>query len=737
MSDSGFGNISSPARAAGKGGVVGNAQIVQITKLPDGLNNIAKTIRLEGEITKAKNDGSLRITTPSGDIEVKVRGSRQPQEGQRIEIEIPAGRPPRQASLRNAPQIADQSSRITTTPNAASTQPTPQQIERTTIAGTNRISPAPINAEAPRQNTAQTPIQTRAAPSQPIPPAIQETANQVNISAAQSQARPLSPEAVVRLISVPPAQAQTIATMFFQAQPAPLQNIITKADLAANLIAKNAQDQLGQILLKNIQLVPSQALIPKIQPQISTPVAQLLSLTPQSQNLAQPILTNNFFQTPALNTLTQPNSAAATLVPPVISQQASTVLLPIFNSQIISEQQTLPIESIKNILQAETRVSTANQIITPSAQNQISQPATLTALPVTFDPANPATLISQRTERIDVQVLRIIPPQLNLTAPIVPNNQPQIPVPAATQFTTPIISNNNASTITAQVTGFTSNNLPLVTLRLPGAPLPQSFVLQYSANNLQLGSQLQIMPKTPAGTTVAQQALPTLTANNPLLRGFQWPALEELYNGLMRINPQAAASLTRTLPNASNPAQIAPAAMMFIAAVKSGNMAGFFGDKKLDLIQRSGGSDILSRLTQAASNTSRTQAVEPASGGEWRAVPLPMFWEGEIHHITLYTRHESQQEQKKDQGGGQTRFVFDLSLSRMGDVQIDGLLRDKRLDLVIRTQSAFSEPMQQTMRQAYSGALGQTELSGELSFQGSTKNWVHVLEKSKQLGVHV
>jgi len=233
--------------------------------------------------------------------------------------------------------------------------------------------------------------------------------------------------------------------------------------------------------------------------------------------------------------------------------------------------------------------------------------------------------------------------------------------------------------------------------------------------------------------------LPTLQpqlTSNALLRGFQWPALDQLYNNLLQVSPQAAASLTKSLPNAGNPAQMGAAAMMFIAAVKSGDLSGFLGDKKIDLIRQAGKADILSKLTQTT-NTVRAGAPEPATAGEWRAVPLPMFWEGEIHKITLFTRNENQQQQQEQNENSQTRFVFDLSLTRMGDVQLDGLLRGRRLDLVIRTQNAFSEPMQQTMRQAYSGALDQTELSGELNFQGSTKNWVHVLEEKEQLGVDV
>jgi hypothetical protein len=59
--------------------------------------------------------------------------------------------------------------------------------------------------------------------------------------------------------------------------------------------------------------------------------------------------------------------------------------------------------------------------------------------------------------------------------------------------------------------------------------------------------------------------------------------------------------------------------------------------------------------------------------------------------------------QQKDQQGKQTRFIFDLSLDALGKVQLDGLFRAKRLDLIVRTLTPFSLPMQQDMRRIYSG----------------------------------
>lgn len=638
MSDSGFGQISSPAGTSPKGGANNGGHVVKIVKLPEALSNNTKALKLEGEVTQQNKNGSVRISTSKGDIDVQVRGNKQPQKGQRVEIDLPAGRPPRQATLRQTT--------VRNTPRTTTASPPPQ------------TTPAPQTVQITHSVARPTPAQP------PVPPAVQEAVLQGNASnPATPQTRAITPEAVIRLLPAPPAQAQTIVREYLQTLPQPQLAALARTELSANLIVQNAEGQLSQALLQ-------------------APKNSLTQLNLQLQNTNQPLLKNSFFQTP---TIQQTLLTTPTGTPP------STTIPTLLNTAIIQAPQT----------------------------------ATLT--PIALDPTNPATLASSRLSQIDIQVLKITPPNITLTPPATP------------PFTPPLTSANNATTITAQVTSFTQGGLPLVTLQWPGSSLPQNFILQFNSNNLQLGTQLQISPQaTASAASTITTPLPQLSTANPLLQGFQWPALDELYNGLLRISPQAAASLSRALPNAGNPAQMGAAAMMFIAAVRSGDIGGWLGDKKIDLIQRMGRGNILGRLVQNSANAVQPTAAEVPTASEWRAVPLPMFWEGEIHKITLYTKQENQNNQKDNQdNNGQTRFVFDLSLSRMGDIQLDGLLRDKRLDLVVRTQNSFSAPMQQTMRQAYTTALGSTELTGDLNFQGSTNNWVHVLQEKEQLGVEV
>ena len=111
------------------------------------------------------------------------------------------------------------------------------------------------------------------------------------------------------------------------------------------------------------------------------------------------------------------------------------------------------------------------------------------------------------------------------------------------------------------------------------------------------------------------------------------------------------------------------------------------------------------------------------------------MWENQIQKIALYYKNDSQQEQNNNPENRQHRFIFDLSLDAMGPVQVDGLFRAQRLDLIVRAKEPFSQPMQTEMRRLYAGALGKTGVTGDLSFQNRPDQWVTITPESGQFGI--
>lgn len=722
-SDGGFGSIARPGQAAAQQNLGRGGTALQILRLPDTLNNNPQAVRLPGQITQVNANGSIRIATPEGNIDAQVRNTNSLQTGQQIDVEIPAGRPPQQATLRpSSVQTPTPENRQTN----AQQNSAPVDNRALNRAASDNASAAARGATTTTTNTAR-PEQRFLTPNN----AQTTQATPERVTSQVQNPAPLQQAATVRLIAIPPAQAQQIATQSAQALTA-LPTSVNTAPVTANIIAENVQTQ---ILNSALQTTQTAAPTPQVT-QATNSLQNLLNNTALNQSLQTPALSQNVnLATPVTQSAAQQNASNVlqfTTVP-LLSNPAQPLPLTALTPQDIATPliQNLSVATPQNA--QVTGQGALQQTLAQPLQQPIS--TSLTPAQVTFDPTNPASVQNTPLGRIDIQIVAIQPPQANITAPLQAGQPaPQI-IPATTNFTPPIVNtNNNAVTITAQVTGFTAQGLPLVTLPpIGGRTISQSYVLQFNSNNVQLGTQLQITTQNPVLAAQAQ----TTPAVNPLLRGFQWPAINQLYNTLFQINPQAATSLTNTLPTLGNPAQTASAAMLFIAAVKSGDITQFLGQNKTEMIQRAGRENILRALSQD-SGTQTARGAEAPTTNEWRAVPLPMFWQNEIHKITLYTRHENEKNNDPDnEGNDQTRFVFDLNLTRMGDMQIDGYLKEKRLDLIVRAQNMFSSPMQQAMRQAYSNALDHTDLSGELNFQGSTKNWVHVLEQNEQLGVDV
>jgi hypothetical protein len=132
----------------------------------------------------------------------------------------------------------------------------------------------------------------------------------------------------------------------------------------------------------------------------------------------------------------------------------------------------------------------------------------------------------------------------------------------------------------------------------------------------------------------------------------------------------------------------------------------------------------------ALGNRADTQALSQ----DWRATILPYYHDQQVHKLPLFYKHG--QEEEKDESGRRRqtlRFLFDLKLSRMGQVQVDGFMQPERLDMIMRTKTPLSVPMQSMMKGLYVGAMEKSNLRGELSFQFKPENWVSLDDKLSEL----
>ena len=251
---------------------------------------------------------------------------------------------------------------------------------------------------------------------------------------------------------------------------------------------------------------------------------------------------------------------------------------------------------------------------------------------------------------------------------------------------------------------------------------------------LPVGSTV-VFELTPVTLTQVAAQVPELSAFLPAtlsdrnifepLSSKSWPALQETLNTVSGLTPETVTSALRnTLPTPTP--KLVPTALFFLAALRAGNIESWLGPNILQTLRDVGKRDIADRLGSDFSRLS-AQSKEPLSG-EWRAVSLPMLHDNQLSQLQFFIRRQQDEKNKDsdDKAAPAVRFILNLNLSRMGDLQLDGLLRRKSFDVVLRTAEPLPFSMRQDLMRAFGKGLEQNTMQGSISFQTKAQHWVRI-----------
>ena len=202
------------------------------------------------------------------------------------------------------------------------------------------------------------------------------------------------------------------------------------------------------------------------------------------------------------------------------------------------------------------------------------------------------------------------------------------------------------------------------------------------------------------------------------------PVLREAVAVLSAADPTLATQFVRSvLPQANT--QLASTLLFFLAATRGGDVRGWMGGRVATALEETGRADLMPKLAAELSVPARTAPDSVA--GEWRSQQIPLYQDGEVGGMAVHVRR-SGEDGGADGDGGEDgrRFLLDVDLSRMGPLQFDGLIRDRRFDLVIRSKAAFPDSMRQDIRTLFRDASEAVGLRGGLTFQAGSHDWVTV-----------
>lgn len=233
----------------------------------------------------------------------------------------------------------------------------------------------------------------------------------------------------------------------------------------------------------------------------------------------------------------------------------------------------------------------------------------------------------------------------------------------------------------------------------------------------------------PDGTTVTLEALdpirdqpatltpadPPTAATKPLDQFLMkldedWPALRDLTAQAAALAPAATSAFTQTRvpgPDARAAAQI----MFFLSVLRTGDIAGWLGNDIVRVLERSGQRGLIDRLGDDFRQLRRLGDESGAS--DWRLLLFPFAGGEKIEPIHLFVRGQ----RREQQDDHDLRFVVDLRMSALGAIQLDGLLRGRRFDLIVRSHSDLDDNRRQSITEIFGSGLAVIGYQGGIGFQ--------------------
>ena len=106
-----------------------------------------------------------------------------------------------------------------------------------------------------------------------------------------------------------------------------------------------------------------------------------------------------------------------------------------------------------------------------------------------------------------------------------------------------------------------------------------------------------------------------------------------------------------------------------------------------------------------------------ALGTGWHALAVPVHTGVHVEQFRLYYRHQHGRHDA-DQDDTATHFVVEADLSRIGLFQLEGLVRPRQFDLVVRSAKLLSSDMQGAIRGIFQEALTTGDFAGTIRFDG-------------------
>ena len=233
--------------------------------------------------------------------------------------------------------------------------------------------------------------------------------------------------------------------------------------------------------------------------------------------------------------------------------------------------------------------------------------------------------------------------------------------------------------------------------------------------------------QTAAPPATPPQALPPLVSYPTA-----WPLVDEIIEAVAAAEPAAAKAMA---PRISAPgARLSSGLMFFLSALRLQSPRHWIGEQAARALEAKGKGGLLNKLKEEFTRLARFSSDTP--GADWRPFLIPLQTESGTQAIALLTRpHHEDGDGTPREGDGaddeeelseNQRFLLEIKLSALGPLQLDGLMRPERLDMVVRAGNGLTHQMRDDLRNIFESATGAAGLKGGLWFEPLSESPVDV-----------
>ncbi len=642
---------------------------VRLVNLPDTLQNNPQPLKLSGTVIGQNQDGSVKLETNRGVVTLMMKDRGNLPVGQTIEIDIPAGRPPQQALIRPDPasaptNTAQPPTQSTTAPPPATATAPPLKLDRYQNVKPDDIAEAAANA-MPESD--------------------------LRLSA------PLQAGQILRLIPIPTNSSQGAPVIFSPEQLfTALMNMVQQAtDLPI---------EMRQNLIQILSTVDISTLIPQTSSGTGAmsqdEVAAAFQKLVQSLDMPEGFKLKNAASQNATQVAINPNRPLDVKILAFQNGNFQAALSSALNQTPVSGTVAAPVLIPENFVVA--------------AQPQPAAPIQTPPV-VAVTPQAQALPTGETPVQIPVTPPSVTPPVVTASPPI----PAAVAAPAAPA---------QPPAILGQVTGFTQQGQPVVSLALPGSTTPQNYSVQFVANNVTEGTPVIVapLPVTTKPVSFVPFAIGQPVSLADWAQPDLWDSLQNLIGTVSHVAPNLAQTIAQMIPNTAAPQSMGALSLFFLSVMRTGDLDSWISQPAINLLRNTGKIDVLRQLAGESSVSNRLEAA--VLPNEWRGAVLPFMHDQQVHKLPLFYKQWKDENASDEQARKERRmrFLFNLKLSRMGDVQVDGFMQKEKLDMILRTKSIISQNMQQALKKTYTKAMERSNLSGEITFQFKPEQWVHI-----------